>query len=158
MEKIEVLPIGQNNIEILTKYRIDYLVEMQGNISEEYRLTLYKELFSYFSEAVKMNTFFAYMAVMDKMALSFGGMIIKKIPGDLNKPCYLEGEILNMYTLPEERRKGYSSLILQELINEAKRRGISKVSLHTSGDGEALYRSFGFNDPLYPVLELGLPR
>ena len=58
----------------------------------------------------------------------------------------------------DERRKGYSSLILKELLNEAERRGISKVSLHTSKDGEALYRSFGFSDPIYPVLELGLPR
>ena len=158
MGSIEIRLIGQNDIEILTKYRIDYLTEMQGDISDEYKLRLHSELLRYFSEVIRTDTFFAFMAVIDNRVLGFGGMIIKRIPGDINRPFYLEGEILNMYTLPDERRKGYSSLILKELLNESERRGISKVSLHTSKDGEALYRSFGFSDPIYPVLELGLPR
>ena len=158
MGSIEIRLIGQNDIEILTKYRIDYLTEMQGDISDEYKLRLHSELLRYFSEVIRTDTFFAFRAVIDNRVLGFGGMIIKRIPGDINRPFYLEGEILNMYTLPDERRKGYSSLILKELLNEAERRGISKVSLHTSKDGEALYRSFGFSDPIYPVLELGLPR
>jgi hypothetical protein len=36
MGSIEIRLIGQNDIEILTKYRIDYLTEMQGDISDEY--------------------------------------------------------------------------------------------------------------------------
>lgn len=34
--------------------------------------------------------------------------------------------------------------------------GISKVALHTSKDGEILYRKFGFSEPVYPYLELVL--
>jgi ribosomal protein S18 acetylase RimI-like enzyme len=47
-------------------------------------------------------------------------------------------------------------MILERLIEEAKKRGVSKVSLHTSKDGEKLYRKFGFSEPVYPVLELCL--
>jgi GNAT superfamily N-acetyltransferase len=61
-----------------------------------------------------------------------------------------------MFTVPFARRKGISAMILQQLINEAKNRGISKISLHTSKDGEKLYRKFGFSEPVYPVLELCL--
>jgi len=42
------------------------------------------------------------------------------------------------------------------LLAEARERGISKVSLHTTKDGEKLYRKFGFSEPVYPVLELCL--
>ena len=81
-------------------------------------------------------------------------MVIKKIPGDFNKSVYLEGDILNMYTLPFARNRGVSSLILKRLIKEASERGISKISLHTTKAGEKVYRKFGFDNPVYPVLEL----
>jgi GNAT superfamily N-acetyltransferase len=94
------------------------------------------------------------MAEYDGAAIAFGGMVIKKIPGDFSKASYLEGDILNMYTIPEARRKGISSLILTSLLSDARKMGICKVALHTSKDGEKLYRKFGFSEPAYPVLEL----
>ena len=154
MSNITLQKIGIEQIEFLTKYRIEYLEEMQGELSPEYKAELEKGLNEYFSEAMQGERFFAYMALQGEKVVSFGAMVIKKIPGDANKPLYLEGDILNMYTVPEERRKGYSAVILQELIDEAGRRGISKISLHTSKDGEKLYRKFGFIEPHYPVLEL----
>ena len=80
-------------------------------------------------------------------------MVIKEIPGDVKRSTYLEGDILNMYTIPEARRKGISSLILESLLNEAKKTGITKVALHTSKDGEKLYRKYHFSEPVYPYLE-----
>lgn len=135
---------------------MDYLTEMQGDRSEEYQQKLKKELNLYFSEALAENRVFAFLAEQNGEILSFGAMVLKKIPGDFNQSSYLEGDILNMYTVPFARRKGISALILQQLLNEALRRGISKVSLHTSKDGEKLYRKFGFSEPVYPVLELCL--
>ena len=80
-------------------------------------------------------------------------MIIKQIPGDFNKSSCLEGEILNMYTIPMARRQGVASLILKQLLQIAEEKGISKVALHTSKDSEKLYRRFGFSKPDYPFLE-----
>ncbi len=156
MSNLTLQKIGIEQIELLTKYRLEYLTEMQGKLDPEYKAELEKGLNDYFREAMEDDRFFAFMALQGEKVVSFGAMVIKKIPGDANKPLYLEGDILNMYTLPEERRKGYSAVILQELIGEAKRKGISKISLHTSKDGEKLYRKFGFNEPHYPVLELCL--
>ncbi|MBP1637536.1 MAG: Acetyltransferase, partial [Bacteroidetes bacterium] len=93
------------------------------------------------------------LAEINGKAVSFGGMVIKEIPGDVNRSTYLEGDILNMYTIQEARRKGISSLILENLLAEAKRMGMTKVALHTSKDGEELYRKFLFKDPTYPYLE-----
>jgi GNAT superfamily N-acetyltransferase len=61
-----------------------------------------------------------------------------------------------MYTVPSARRKGISAMILEQLLIGARLRGVSKVALHTSKDGEKLYRKFGFAEPVYPVLELNL--
>lgn len=156
LSKIRVREVGLGEVELLTKYRIAYLTEMQGERSEKYQQELTNELTQYFTEALAEQRFFAFLAEQDGLALSFGAMVIKKIPGDFNQSMYLEGDILNMYTVPSARRKGISALIVQELLNEAHNRGISKIALHTSQDGEKLYRKFGFSEPIFPVLELCL--
>lgn len=156
LSRIKIREIGSEEVELLTSYRIAYLAEMQGERNEEFQQKLKFELFQYFSEALAEDRLFAFMAEQDGVALSFGAMVLKKIPGDFNQTRYLEGDILNMYTVPFARRKGISGMILQELLNEAHNRGISKVSLHTSKEGEKLYRKLGFSEPIYPVLELRL--
>lgn len=154
LSNIKIREIGPNEVELLTSYRMAYLTELQGEQSEEYQKKLAEELNAYFKEALAEKRFFAYLAELKGEILSFGAMVIKKIPGDFNQSSYLEGDILNMFTIPMARRNGISAMILEQLINEARTRGISKISLHTSKDGEKLYRKFGFNEPVYPVLEL----
>lgn len=156
LSRIKIREIGSEEVELVTTYRMDYLAEMQGKRNEEFQQKLKFELLQYFSEALAKDRLFAFMAEQDGVALSFGAMVLKKIPGDFNQISYLEGDILNMYTVPFARRKGISGMILQELLNEAHNRGISKVSLHTSKEGEKLYRKLGFTEPIYPVLELRL--
>jgi len=156
LTKIQIREIGLGEIELLTNYRMAYLTEMQGERSEEFRIQLREELTQYFSQALTEDRLFAFLAEQESAPLSFGAMVLKKIPGDFNQSSYLEGDILNMYTVPFARRKGISALILDRLIAEAGRRGVSKISLHTSTDGEKLYRKFGFSEPGYPVLELCL--
>ena len=138
----------------MTAARIDYLTEMQGERSLHYKDELRQNLMKYFKKSIREQQFFALQAEYEGLIVSYGGMILKKIPGDFNKSSYLEGEILNMYTPPEYRRKGYSTLILENLLKEAKLMGVSKVALHCSRAGEHLYRKYGFSDPIYPYLEL----
>jgi GNAT superfamily N-acetyltransferase len=153
---IYIRKIGSDEAGLLTTYRMAYLTEMQGERSAEYQQKLKNELNQYFIRALAEDRFFAFLALQKDEPLSFGAMVLKKIPGDFNQASYLEGDILNMYTVPFARRKGISALILEQLLAEARRRGVSKVSLHTSKDGEKLYRKFGFSEPVYPVLELCL--
>ena len=156
LSNIKIREIGPNEVELLTNYRLAYLTELQGEQSDEYQQKLRDELNIYFRQALAEGRFFAYLAELRGEILSFGAMVIKKIPGDFNQSSYLEGDILNMFTIPVARRNGISAMILQQLISEAQTRGISKISLHTSKDGEKLYRKFGFSEPVYPVLELCL--
>lgn len=150
---VRLREIGLSEVELLTEYRMAYLTEMQGERPADYVSKLRGELTEFFRAALTEERFFAFMAIYNEEVISFGAMVLKKIPGDFNQSSYLEGDILNMYTVPQARRQGVSALILQRLIDEAKRRGITKISLHTSKDGEKLYRKFGFSEPVYPVLE-----
>jgi GNAT superfamily N-acetyltransferase len=154
MEKIFIRRVEKPDIPQMTSARINYLTEMQGDRPDAYKKELQQNLQVFFKQTMKEGSFFALLAEYDGKVVSYGGMILKKIPGDFNQSNYLEGDILNMYTVPEYRRKGISSRILEELLREAKIMGVSKVSLHCSKEGEPLYRKYGFEDPIYPYLEL----
>jgi GNAT superfamily N-acetyltransferase len=145
--------VNNNEIPVMVEYRIRYLSELQGDMSKTYKDELRTELIRYFEDSIKNGRYLAVVAEQNGEIVSFGGMVIKEIPGDAFKTSYREGDILNMYTIPGERRKGFSSLILERLLGEAKKLGISKVALHTSQDGEKLYRNFHFTEPVYPYLE-----
>ncbi len=155
-EKISIRRVEMQDIPAMTAARIDYLTEMQGERPVHYVQELQENLQQFFKLTMQEGSFFALLAEYEGKIVSYGGMILKKIPGDFNQSSYLEGDILNMYTVPAYRRKGISSLILEALLLEAKKRGISKVALHCSKDGEPLYRKYGFTDPVYPYLELVL--
>ena len=152
--KIMIRRVTNDDLPGMTAARLDYLREMQGERPASFLKELHQNLHHYFIQSMAEGNFFALLAEYEGKAVSYGGMFLKKIPGDLNQSSYLEGDILNMYTLPDYRRKGISSLILENLLAEAGKMGVSKVALHCSKDGEPLYRKYGFSDPAYPYLEL----
>ena len=151
--KIKIHRIDKNDIDTMIQHRINYLIELQGERAEKYKNRLKKELSRFFFKSIAEGSFIAIAAKIEDQVIGYGGMIIKQIPGDFNKFSYLEGEILNMYTIPIARRQGVASLILKQLLQIAEEKGISKVALHTSKDSEKLYRSFGFSKPDYPFLD-----
>jgi GNAT superfamily N-acetyltransferase len=156
MENVTVRLVNKEDIPVMTSHRLAYLVEMQGEREPEYLQYLERELSEYFRAHIQSGSFFALVAEVEGQILGYGAMVLRSIPGDLNKPSYLEGDILNMYTLPHARRKGVGKLILEALLAKARSMGMSKIGLHTSKDGEHLYRSYGFSEPVYPYLELVL--
>lgn len=156
MSNLHIREIEPSDIGVLVEYRINYLKELQGESSESDSTKLKTELENYFHNMLNAKKLFGFLVQKEKDFLSFGVMIIKEIPGDFKQSTYLEGDILNMYTVPQARKQGISSIILEKLIEEAKMRGISKIALHASKDGENIYRKFRFSEPQYPYLELVL--
>ena len=150
---IKIRNIGIEEIHLLVEYRLFYLKELQGEDNNVNETQLKADLEDYFKRTFLENRLIAFLGEMDEKVVSLGAIVKKEIPGDFNKATYLEGDILNMYTVPEARQKGISSLILEKLIEAAKRHGISKLALHSTKDGENIYRRFGFSEPEYPYLE-----
>ena len=52
--------------------------------------------------------------------------------------------VMNMYTHPEFRRRGVATRILTALMDEARKRGVTSVSLEATDMGRPCYEKFGF--------------
>jgi ribosomal protein S18 acetylase RimI-like enzyme len=148
--------IEYGEIDKLVYHRINYLLEMQGDRSDEYIVALKSELSSFFQKSLIDKSFWGLVALYEGQEVAYAGMIVSQIPGDFNRATYSEGAILNVYTIPSARRQGISMLILKKLLIESKLMGITKVSLHSSDAGKALYQSLGFKTSTYPYLELSI--
>lgn len=91
-------------------------------------------------EGLKQPKITFYSAWEDNDIMGFGAL--KELTSE-------HGEVKSMRTAAEHLRKGVAGAILQHIINEAKKRGYTKLSLETGSmdafkPAHRLYESFGF--------------
>lgn len=67
----------------------------------------------------------------------------------------LEARVQAMYILPEYRRSGCGTVLMQALLEEMRARDVRRVYLHPSEQGRHFYPAFGFRDA--DEMELFLP-
>jgi GNAT superfamily N-acetyltransferase len=139
----------------LVDYRMRFLNELSGPQDDGEKAKLRKSLEQYFSEALPTKSLIAWLAEHEGKIVGTGCLVVWRIPG---RHRGLEtgelGYILNMYTVPEARKNGICTRLLQELINEAKSRGLRHLHLHASKEGMNIYRKAGFTEPSMPELVL----
>ncbi|WP_194906860.1 GNAT family N-acetyltransferase [Catenulispora rubra] len=82
----------------------------------------------------------------DGLAASAIGAIDERLPNERN-PSGRSGYIYGVCTEERYRRRGYSRLVLQALLDWYADQGIPRIELHASEYGEALYRELGFEPP-----------
>jgi GNAT superfamily N-acetyltransferase len=68
----------------------------------------------------------------------------------------MTGYVANMSTDPSCRRQGYGRAALEALLDWMRSTGIRTVDLHATADGERIYRSLGFTEPVDTALTLRL--
>ena len=67
-----------------------------------------------------------------------------------------EAYLLNMYTLPEYRKRGLASEIVSEAMSYAQREGLKRIWLHASDAGRPVYEAAGFRTST-AYMEVTLP-
>lgn len=60
-------------------------------------------------------------------------------------PTGKRAHLMNVYTRKEFRRKGVGKMMINFLIDEAKSRGVTEISLDATEMGRPLYKALGFN-------------
>lgn len=73
-----------------------------------------------------------------------GGISFFRVMPTYHNPTGWKAYIMNMYTVPEYRRKGVAYHTLELLTEEAKKRNISFISLEATDMGRPLYERYGF--------------
>ena len=133
------------DIEELAGLRFAYLQEDFGKISEEDVLRLRDALPQYFRKHLN-HDLFAYVVREGEEILACAFLLVIEKP---MSPAFMTGKtgtVLNVYTRPEHRKKGYAKQLMNALLEGAKAMGLSVVELKATEDGYHLYKSVGFED------------
>lgn len=141
-----------DDVSTLVENRILFALELSGKQNEESISLLRQQITNYFAKAIEENTCISFIAKHEGIVAGIGSMHIREMPGNFKNPSGKWAYIMNMYTVPEFRRKGVCKGILNLLIEEGKKYGISAFELHATKDGEPVYTKEGFHLHKEPTL------
>ncbi len=136
------------DIDILTKTRIEVL-RAANRLSENVDMSeVEKQSKKYYEKALCDDTHIAYL-VFDSIGngncfVGAGGVSYFQVMPTYHNPSGNKAYIMNMYTKPEYRRKGIALKTLNLLVEDAKSRGITAISLEATDMGRPLYEKYGF--------------
>ena len=136
----------EEDVEELVKLRIEFLHEAEEIDPSTPSDVLRSNLTNYFQTRLLDGSFITWLATTSEKIVGTSGMLFQTYPPFFGNPTGEEAYIMNMYTLQEHRGKGIGTTLLEKLIEEASNRKITRIRLHATDIGRAIYGKRGFED------------
>ncbi|MBQ9484353.1 MAG: GNAT family N-acetyltransferase [Ruminiclostridium sp.] len=136
---------GVSDTAELTELRTAYLSEDYGGLDADTAARISGSLPDYFRRHIGSDLFVYVCREADKIV----GCCFLYISEKPSNPSFISGRtgmVLNVYTLPEYRRKGIAGKLVGMLISDAEELGLDFVELKSTDAGYGLYKSLGFED------------
>ena len=129
----------------LVELRVAYLTEDNGVLDEGDEVAIRDGLPGYFGAHLG-HDLHAYVVREGGRIASCAFLIVVEKP---MSPAFINGRtgiVLNVYTRPDCRRRGYAKRVMEALLAGAEALDLSVVELRATDDGYPLYLSVGFLD------------
>jgi ribosomal protein S18 acetylase RimI-like enzyme len=136
---------GIDDIDALVKMRLDFLCEDNGSLDDHDLAIILRELPGYF-QAHLGKDLFVYVIRDGQTIVSCAFLLVIEKP---MSPAFINGKtgtVLNVYTCPSYRRRGYAKMIMEALLSDVGEKELSVLELKSTDAGYSLYRSVGFTD------------
>ncbi len=133
-----------SDIDVLTQTRIHVLRTVNA-LDETTDMSVVEEKsYAYYKESFQADSHVAYLVFDGDVIAGTGGISFYEVMPTYHNPTGKKAYIMNMYTHPDYRRNGIATKMLDLLVGEATKRGISFISLEATDMGKALYIKYGF--------------
>lgn len=133
------------DVNELTELRIAYIQEDLGVIMNEQLAAMEELLPDYFKRHLNEDLY-VYVAREKEKIVSCAFLLIVEKP---MSPAFITGKtgtVLNVYTKPEYRGKGYAKQLMKMMLEETGLENISPIELKATDEGYQLYKSVGFEE------------
>ena len=145
MNAVKAEKAGIDDIDALVKMRLDYLLEDNGSLNDSDIKAIKRDLPEYYKSHINKDLFI-YVVREEQIIVSCAFLLVIEKP---MSPAFINGRtgtVLNVYTSPANRHRGYANMIMEMLLADAKELQLSVVDLKSTDDGYHLYKSVGFAD------------
>ena len=136
MGEIRYIKTSEADIELLMQVRLEMLREV-NDLSDEYVYdeTLVTESRKYFENGNQTTV----LAFDDEKVVGCASLSYIWIMPTFDHPTGIRAHLMNVYTKSGYRRRGISKRMVEMLIDEAKAKGVTEISLDATEMGRPLY-------------------
>ena len=103
-----------------------------------------KESYEYYKRALETGEHITYLVYDNGTFIGAGGVSFYQVMPIYHNPTGKKAYIMNMYTAPAYRRQGIAFHILDLLVKDVRKQGISQITLEATEMGRPLYEKYGF--------------
>lgn len=138
-----ILQLDEKSVDEFCHLRIELFEEL-GEIHKDIDITELKSATKQYYMSHINNDLLCWGIFQERKLVSIGSLcLFSRIPYEENLSG-LEGYILNIYTLPPYRKRGFANQILDMIIKYSKKNQINRLWLNSSEQGKRLYAQRGF--------------
>lgn len=150
-ETIELRAATAADIPVITELRRLFSEELAGKQEPSLEQSMREGLTQYLESELN-KTCICWLALNETKAVSVMLMVLRHQPGSLKNPSGKWGYLMNVYTIPEYRKRGIAARLLQHIVDHTRSLGYAAIELHATSAGIPLYESGGFSvhpEPTY---------
>jgi len=138
---INIIKATNDDLDMMMSSRIEMLKVVNG-LSED--ISFDKEFIDSTREYFQ-NSFQTTVLAVDNDVIGCATICYIKIMPTFDHPSGKRAHIMNVYTRYNYRRKGIAFQMMKILIEDAKQKGVTEISLDATELGRPLYEKFGFS-------------
>lgn len=154
MSAVVVRRAGLDELDELMAWRMRVLREVFSIPEGEDVTELERANRAYYRETLEEGAHVACFACRDGGEIvGCGGICLQREMPSPDNPNGLCAYLMNVYVDPAMRGQGAGEAVVRWLVDEARRRGATKIYLETTESGRPLYRKLGF-EPMQDYLSL----
>lgn len=133
----------KDDINLLMESRLEML-KVVNNLESEYQFSpdFVDNSRTYFENGDQTTV----LALKDETVIGCASICYINVMPTFDHPIGNRAHLMNVYTNNQYRRQGIAYHMVNMLIQEAKERGITEISLDATQSGRALYKKCGFVD------------
>ncbi len=137
---------GAEDIELLVDTRIIVLRAANGLDRQTDMSQVRCASREYYQKALADGSHAAVLVTDGGRFIGSGGISYYRVMPTFHNPTGEKGYIMNMYTAPEYRRRGIAARTLSLLVEHAREKGVTAISLEATDAGRPFYLSCGFHE------------
>lgn len=146
--KLLLKKVGIEYLEVLADLRIEFIKDMHPEYENEFLTELRKATINYFSVTLKKDSYIGFIGEnSDGEITCTAGLLIYHLPPLTSSKPRKFGHVLNFYTRPNHRKKGYGRELIEYMKTTARLEGIDRLVLNATKMGYKLYKKASFFEP-----------
>ncbi len=142
--KLEYKRADISDLDILVSSRIKVLIAANRLPDDTDMSVIEQQSREYYRQSLTDGSHTAYLVYDGDDIIAAGGISYYRVMPTCDVPTGRKAYIMNMYTDPRYRRQGIAMKTLALLIEDAKAKGITFISLEATDMGRPLYERYGF--------------